>query len=375
MRKITDLFTLRIIASVFNIVLAIFVFFGDLDSEIGLILPSSISWIPSVLLVIIFALLLLETIKRIPMVRLLYFLIVIFSIILLISYGLPTVNASIWFFGLIYMIMMVVTLLTSSKEDQKPKKEQVLPAMVYSKKQFILNNASIFLAIVLVIAFVAIAEFIKLDTWQALLIALPLVIIIVPTILIKADPLRPIIKLMNKEANYAKFCSELDKLYAENLNKETKSYLDLVKVGYLFSVDLDQANLLFEEIKKPTNKIYLISYEITEISYYTNKKEYDKAKELIALFEQKYPKNKACKSIIELIRLSDSNEVSENIENTMPINTLFKFINLCNAQFLLNYYKNRNQIDKAKNYANFILDANSDLEMVNKDAKEMLLDN
>lgn len=379
MKKI-NLFWLRTIELVITILLALFVFFGNLDTEIGLVLNDKIKWLPFSLLCILLILNLIEFVKDKPFFRTGYLLIAVIFCSLMFTDGINEVNASCWLLGLIYAPFILVKYIkTKAPKNEKTLNEnkiKTLPVAVYSKKQYITNILVTYGIIGISTLVVILAIFLwkwKVGTIVGVIVGgIVLTFALALIISIKNNAVRKLLVKMNNTACYETFEQDLNELLKENLHPETINNLKVVQSNILTTKNKQASIDLFNEASIPTNSIFKLQYDMIEPVKYFNEENYDKAIELIKNFETNHPKNKSFDQLKEQIRLKDLSIINDKVEDIFNINTPFKFSNIINANFLLDYYEKRGHMEKAKYYAEFILSLHTDLDECNNSAKKVL---
>lgn len=381
MKKIFNLFWLRSIEMLLNIILCIFISFGEIEDGPGLVLPSSISWIPFTIIIVLFVLILLECFNDKPLARGAYLLIAnITCIVLLTTESLAFTNCACWLLGLVYLPFLIVKYITTTILNRKVKSEvkdsKTLPVAIFSKKQYFVNNLYILGMIFLISLLMVLSILVwKWNVGAVIGLGIGLFILMFSGLVIiamKIDPFRQMLIKMNRDAIYRDFEDRMNGLLKTNLHPETINYLNIIKSNFLAMVNNEESIVLFESTTYPTFKQYKVEYEIIEPVKYYNAGDFKKAQELIEVFERKYPKNKGFHALKEMIRLQDVNEVKDDIEKEFNINSPMKFANLVHANYLLDYYSKRGNAEKAKYYAEFLLASNSDLEKCNKNARKVL---
>lgn len=388
MKKVLNVEVIRFVEMLLGIILSIFAGFGTLDYEAGLILSSSISWMPLTILGMLFVLVLLEFFNDRPYIRAGYLAItIILGVIFLITEPLSFLNASCWVFGLIYLPFLIVkcikTMVDKGKKDISKSEygeikanNKTLPVSICSKKQFIIDNIYIYGMIIILAAIIIL----NILVWHLELNIIGPIVLAVTILLfagllfvdLKNNVLNRAVVKMNKEAIYADFEKDLGKIMSENLHPDTIKYITIIKSNYLAAVNKQESIVLFDQVSEITSRSLRIQQEMIEPMKCFNEENYVKAKELIDIFEAKYPKNKGLRLLKEMIRLQDINQVKEDVEVDFTINTPFKCTKINNAHFLMEYYSRRENIEKAKYYAEFILSLNTDLEEFNRSAREVL---
>lgn len=353
---------------------------GEINED-GLVLNGFLQFIPSILgsLIVLFAI--SELIYTRPIGRWVYLGICIITTAILTQEGFVLVNASIWFFAFIYIILMIISVLRVNKVPTKKKaferKGFTLPFGFYTTKGFIL-----FFVIVLIFCIplgIGVYKLISCIFTDSSLEGLGKYFLIPSLLLVIAcvvygfkNKLTQILIKFSKTADYEQFMLETNEILKNNLHDESIKYLKLLQVNYSFIANKEQALNLFEVIGVPSNKSSLKLYKIIEILYYINKEEYQRADELIGEFQKYYKENdKQLLNMKDMLIIFSSNEEIEYIEKKYPLNST-KLINLINASALLTYYKKRGDITKANFYAYYILNNTTQFKEIIKEAEEVI---
>lgn len=164
MKKLFNLFWLRSVEVILNVILILFVFFGKLDSEIGLTLNSAITWVPFTLLIILLVLVLLEFVNDKPYIRAVFlFLAVVVCAVLLYEDTIETTNASCWFMGLVYvpfLLFKYIKTKTVKNTKMVDKNAKSLPVGFFTRKQLLMTQLMIFCILVVIGVFIILEFFV-----------------------------------------------------------------------------------------------------------------------------------------------------------------------------------------------------------------------
>lgn len=163
-------------------------------------------------------------------------------------------------------------------------------------------------------------------------------------------------------------------LYKQPLHSESRKQLMLHQVNLLLVIDLKRACEIFDLIEKPTLKSNIGLYKTIELLIKINKNENDNLLETINQLEKEHTDFFNKQSVKTLKRTYEiqftQNEIidiEKNINKSMK-----KFIKILDYNNLMIYYNVRNNIEKAKEYANKILEFNTNFHELNKQAKNIL---
>ena len=381
MKKVS-LYFMRFLEICLCIIILSFGFIFKIDAELGLLIPKNIEWVLLILFGIMFVLYLLEFIIVLSIKRMVFF---IFAGIIFIMMKLDSMsyfNVSIWFFSLIYLVMMIVTIartsihLETNNEGRKsifglqrvsPVKGKLNVAYA-SKKHRMLSYVCLFLSVLISFSFLLL----NIHPLLQIIIIMGFAIMLYIILSIIINPLNHALRTMNKTAIYSNFKEKIEEFYKEPLHPEMLSYMYTLQANYLFAVDKEKAALLFESIEKPTFSSYLLTYCQIEIVYYINTERWEEAKQAITLAIEQFPKQSVIfKQYNQTIKILGTSEPISNIETLYPLNTNKKFLNLVNAYVLMMCYFIR-QNAKAKIYARFILDHTQELKVYINKAEEIL---
>lgn len=374
MKKFINLNILRAIQLLLSLFIASTLFIGEFDYEIGLILPNAIEYLPvaaSVLIIVLFA---LEFFKSKPWIRLIY-LIIAFLVCLMMNESIEYLNQSIWLFGFVYMILVLVSFLRTRPDIANVKSEipykKCLPIGFYSKKNLIFTYSYLIAFVAVVIADCVLSKIYSISYWYTLPAICVVCFVLMFYLLIKFNTLGRLLSYVNKELNFKKFDEELSKILNNNLHPETSNYLMILRTNYLFAYDKTEGIKQFEQIQRPNAKQYTPAYDLMEIVYLINKDDIEGANEAVNKYTSTH-KNSKTKEILDLmLKVYTTEEEIVNIESFLPINGNQPFNNLSNIYELMIYYKTRGQIEKAADFADMILDKNTDFEEWNREARNV----
>ncbi|MGM9970815.1 MAG: hypothetical protein ACI35W_00195 [Anaeroplasmataceae bacterium] len=366
--KITITKILKIIGIILSLILVSLPLFFKLDSEVGLIIEKPICYIPIVIFSALFILCCVEFIRSRPFVRIIYLFIAMFSLITLIKDGIEQINASIWFFSIIYVILTIVSIFRGKESDKF-----ILPVGMVSLKQTLITYGILIAAVILSIAFyywwwVILGK----NFFGGILIIFAFLMIIYIPVLVFLNPFRRIVNDFNNNPNYNTFSSEVNKLLENNLNSDTRIYVNSILCNYMYYKNPDEAIALFNSLERPKNKAYASIYDNVSISNELFSQNYDKAMELIAYLEQNPKTAPNAVAYRNYISIYNTTDYLDNIEGICPTNTTNKYLNIINEFNLMNYYNIRGYKDDAVNLANKLLDYSLDLDYINEKASKII---
>ena len=354
-------------------------FFGKMDGDLGLILADEIVYLPVILYVLFTIFLILEGIKnrKVPLSRIITIVIGVLSSIMMYSDSnrISMLNATLFIFSIVLSIMVVVRMLKKIPNSNiEGNLEKTLPEGIFSNKQLILQSISIMIIVVLasIVIILNMNNLIPFQPWISYVILFVVSFIILFACALIFNPLNKVLNKINKELSYSSFKKELLVIKNNKLHPNTINYLNIVLANYTFSYDIDEACNLFEECQVPKNKYHKRIYDIAAINYHINKKQYDDAK--IVLDSLRVNKiNQAIVTNIEryLIVFSTNEEIA-NIESFINCNNRLNYVNIGNYFTLMYYFNTRNDLCKAKEYANKIISLNSDFVYYDKEANKVI---
>ena len=354
-------------------------FFGKMDGDLGLILADEIVYLPVILYVLFTIFLILEGIKnrKVPLSRIITIVIGVLSSIMMYSDSnrISMLNATLFIFSIVLSIMVVVRMLKKIPNSNiEGNLEKTLPEGIFSNKQLILQSISIMIIVVLasIVIILNMNNLIPFQPWISYVILFVVSFIILFACALIFNPLNKVLNKINKELSYSSFKKELLVIKNNKLHPNTINYLNIVLANYTFSYDIDEACNLFEECQVPKNKYHKRIYDIAAINYHINNKEYDDAKIVLdSLRENKI--NQAIVTNLEryLIVFSTNEEIA-NIESFINCNNRLNYVNIGNYFTLMYYFNTRNDLCKAKEYANKIISLNSDFVYYDKEANKVI---
>lgn len=167
---------------------------------------------------------------------------------------------------------------------------------------------------------------------------------------------------------------KLIELYKQPLHSESRKQLMLHHVNLLLVIDLQRACEMFELIEMPSLKSNIGFYKIIEVLIKIDKKEFGNLLDTINQMEKEYTDIFNKQSIKQIKRtyevLCTENEILDieaNVNKPMK-----KFIKILDYNNIMNYYLVRNNIEKAKEYAEKILEFNTNFLELNKISQDIL---
>ena len=304
------------------IVISLFFFYmaylllNESETEIiGMIMPKGLEFLPLLISGLLIVLHILEYASSKPIGRSIYLGIVIL-ICIFVGKEQEILNLYICLFGLIYLITTIVsTIMCKPRERDALKMPGKISVGYFSKKQEKNTQRAIYIMLIIMILLIL------LNAWLEFINMILLVVILIPLLLffvffvsISNNPLNTILFKINNECNYEKFVQEIEKLDFQKLHPETINYLMALKCNYTYYIDPLKANEMFVTINKPTFKSFKPIYNVLEIVFYLNSREFDIAKSIIEKHKINKTISKKNLEITERIFIiEDKNRTIDNI--------------------------------------------------------------
>ena len=133
---------------------------------------------------------------------------------------------------------------------------------------------------------------------------------------------------------------------------------------------------MFVTINKPTFKSFKPIYNVLEIVFYLNSREFDIAKSIIEKHKINKTISKKNLEITERIFIiEDKNQTIDNIEELYKTNNKMKILNVESTFIIMKYYYLRENIEKAKEYAKKLIEYKTDFIAYNNLATKILDEN
>lgn len=379
MKKINVLI-LYLIELISMIIVLLLSFVGKMDGDLGLILADGIAFLPISLYVIFTIALILESIKnkKIPIIRIITLLIGILSSIMMYadSNRISMLNATLFIFSIVLFTMVIVRMLKKlpNNIDEEKEKEKTLPDGIYSNKQMIMQSIGIMIVFVLVsiVVILNIFNLIPFQPWILYLILFVVSFIFLFIFMIIFNPLNKVFKYINIELSYSKFKKGLFEIKNNKLHPNSINYLNIAFSNYTFVYDVDLACKLFEECQVPKNKAQKRIYDVVNVNYYICKNNYDAAKQIIDNLKEKKINHSIVTNLENYLKVMLTDEEIVNIEELINYSKRTNFLNIGNYFTLMIYYNTRGNQNKAIEYANKIISANTDFKYYNNEANKVI---
>lgn len=244
----------------------------------------------------------------------------------------------------------------------------------FHKKQQKRNNTTLILCSIGYGILLGISIMFDLNFILMIIVGLIMFVLITTLVATKNNVLFNVLNEFYDTLDYEACEKKLVELYQQPLHSESRKQLMLHHVNLLLVIDLQRACEMYELIEIPKLKSVLGLYKIIEVFIKVNKREYDSLKETIINLEKEYTDILNKQHIKQLKRIYEvlctQNEISD-IEASVN-KPKKKFLKILDYNSIMNYYLVRNNINKAKEYASKILEFNTNLNELNKVAKDIL---
>ncbi len=362
--------TLKICQIVIAIITFCLIFLAINDKEAGFILSNNLLFLPGTLYGIFLALFIADFILKEGAYKYLagiYFGELLMCGVTFIQNDYILANTMIMLFGIVNAILATISYIKLIND----KYNNLLPLGFYSKSHFYICYIAILLLIGIGVSCFLIFE--KNHIHLAyLLLLIPVAFFILLITLIKSNPLIKTLKTINNKLDYDSFTKMIDKLVPNNLNQESRTYLEIVRANYMLVDDKEEAIKYYENVGSVSNRVYLLHYAIVRCNFSAmthNKKGFDDALYILNNLSKVAQKNiEICKATWEIY---NSNCEILNVEDFFNVNAPIPLTQLSNRVSLMEYYNSRGNINKAKEYANELKDCpfkqyrNSALKVLN----------
>ena len=190
---------------------------------------------------------------------------------------------------------------------------------------------------------------------------------------IVTSPLRKIVLKFNKEINFANFEKEmLEMISHDYLHPDAKSCLECFYANYMALYDKEKSLQYFENIKEPKHKAYKRTYDLVSLYHSLNKRDEEEFYKQLEQFKIKYPKFKNFSRVETSANIFLKDEKIDNVDAIYDMNKSSNIQKLINANALMVYYHRRNDLVKAKKYAEYVAKHGNDLKYTVLKANEIL---
>ena len=248
-----------------------------------------------------------------------------------------------------------------------------LPYGTYSKKD---NKKK--LLFTLVTAFIAVVASLKLgelfnNIYLALLFVLPIEFLLLLFVVGGMNGLNVAMNIFFQDCNFKNFEAKMQYYMKNNLHSESRNDLLMQYANLLLSYDRKRAFLMWDNVKRPI--INKAIYDFYEIQFIIASKDYDKAKDLLSEYKQKYTNKQylAATNLLEYkIKILSTNEIIEDIESKLIYNKKNLYNKVVTLSYLMLYYDSRGFLDKAVYYAKLIKDFNVHITEIDNKIEEIL---
>ena len=253
---------------------------------------------------------------------------------------------------------------------QDKNKKTIMPGMFSKKHRRQYFSLAITGALIIYIIGIYLVD---IDPFLRFFVCLILIFIHILFSSIVTSPLNKTVWKFNKEINFANFEKEmLEMISHDYLHPDSKSYLQCFYANYMTLYDKEKSLQYFENIKEPKHKAYKRTYDLISLYHSLNKRDEEEFYKKLEQFKIKYPKFKNFSRVETSAIVFLKDEKIDNVEevyNTVKGSNIQKLIN---ANTLMVYYHTRNDLVKAKLYAQYIIEHGNDLKYTVEKANEII---
>lgn len=248
-----------------------------------------------------------------------------------------------------------------------------LPYGTYSKKDNIKK-----LLFTLVTAFIAVVASLKLgelfnNIYLALLFVCPIEFLLLLFFVGGMNGLNVAMNIFFQDCNFKNFEVKMQYYMKNNLHSASRNELLMQYSNLLLSYDPERAFLMWNNVKRPIINEFI--YDFYEIQFIIASKDYDKAKELLSAYKQKYTKKQfhAATNLLEYkLKILSTNEIIEDIESKLIYNKNNLYNKVIVLSYCMLYYDSRGFLDKAVHYAKLIKDLNVNITLIDMQVEKVL---
>lgn len=271
--------------------------------------------------------------------------------------------------GSLFLGICIIPIIIFQKRAKDSKKIKTLPFGFYSEKAF---NATFFTAVLFIFILIAwitlSADYIVLNfIYQFIIYFVVFLTLSFVVIKINTNELMPILK----SGNFAL----LDKFYNqlknnERINPQTTYLIYLIRQYYLMFINLEEFKPEEITITSSSRLATKMRYYSTLGLYYVFTNKWDELHKLIETCPSILNKTKSDFALIE--KALNTIEEIKNIDRKFPIKKKDIIATMVFAYIKMKYFEKRDNIEKAKEYAHFIINKKTCFEELNVRAKEVL---
>lgn len=331
------------------------VFFSVNNFESGLILPDSIAFLPALFYILFIVLFGIDFYFKKANIRLLiYYIEIVLVCTFLAERDFYLANSLLMITGLLNTIVTIVALVKEMKNETNYK---TLPIGIFSYGHFYGIYVPFALIIGLIMVLSNVFPTIGISRYY-LLLSIPLVIIWLILFMIFTNPVIKALKAINKNLDYDKYNSIIDSLMPNNLNPESRAYLETIRANYMLLDNKEEALKYYETVSTVTAKQFIVQYAIVKANFAAMMHDGAQFGNAISLINTYGRKNKDKVLMIENAywKVFNSNDLIENIEEIFDVNAPIPISRIDNKNMLMYYYDSRGFKDKALVYANELKD-------------------
>lgn len=276
-----------------------------------------------------------------------------------------------------YLIMMLIVYVKGGNTGviiTGKVSEKTLPLGHFSKKHSRFTYFSFILAFVLAFcSYLLCDNILHIDGIMSFIITFIFVFVFIIAWGILFNPFSKVVNKFNKDLDFVTFEKGILEMLDNNLHPDSRSHLNVLYANYLYTYDLCRGIELFNKIERPEYKAYRLFYDIVAINNAANEKNEEKAYELLESFKIEHSKyQQHIISLSRLLTIVFTSDEIQNIEAYYPLNNRVKINNIINANTLMSYYSTRNNLEKAKYYAKYLLDNNQTLLQLIAEAEAVM---
>jgi len=338
-----------------SVLLFSLIFFSVNNIESGLILPDSIKYLPIVIFSIFILLFIVDFILKESRIRAIIYYIEILSLMgMAIQKEYLLANSFLMIIGLPNAIIALVSYIRDiqGKNDIKP-----LPIGYYSNFHFYSILVFLFFAIGAITVTYFLLEKYRVNI-AYIFISIPIMLILTIVIMVKTNPLVKALKAINVELNYEKFTKLLDSIVSNNLNPESRAFLEAIRANYMLLINKKEALNYYETIGVVTNKFLIVQYATIKANFASMKHDDNEFKNAISLINTYSPRKASLLTpkLDATWNVFNSKNEIENAEQIFNVFDPMPVLRIINKDILMYYYDTRGYKDKALIYANELKD-------------------
>ena len=347
-------------------------------TETGLIIDGFFAYVPVILLSVIFVLHMLELVTKnrhkLSFIRTFLLVLTFVLVLAIMDDPIDFINVIILGMMFIYAIVVTITLIFVGKhQEKKPEvKLSTMPAGWFEPKYYYSFLTATILLTILSIVFILFSNY---RNWLTRSIYSIIIIFLTLFMISYIQVFRLVKKLIKyeKTLNFDELMNHINKLRKNKLAEDSRAYLDLIEVDYLFNIDLNKAIEIFNNIKKPEHLQYKLTYDLISLCVAINAKDYSLYDHYYEITTNDFAKIKGGVWLKNLKRIKLIKELMAEERCNPEIEQIFKldqrtmFSSLNCAMVLVQYYKLKGEEENMTKYIKFIKDNGSGLKQLMAD--------